>query len=307
MRPTIRQLEYLVAVADERHFGRAARACAVSQPGLSAQIQQLEDILGVQLFERSRRGVLLTPAGERVVERARDVLRATDELVQTAEGVGRPLEGPLRLGVIPTVAPYVLPHLVPKVRRAHPKLSLILREDQTERLVDQLRAGELDLLLLALPIDGPDLEERAVFEDPFVLLAPKEHALASGGRAHSDDLAGATVLLLDEGHCLRDQALDVCNAASARESETVRATSMNTLVQMVANGLGVTLLPASAVPVEVKRARGLAVRPFVRPEPSRTIGLVWRRSTGRREAFERIEAILREVVPQIEGSRLVKP
>lgn len=303
VRPTLRQLEYAVAVADLRHFGRAAEACHVSQPGLSAQVLQLEDHLGVQIFERARRQVLLTPEGEEVIARARKVLEAADALVEIAREKRHPLEGPLRLGVIPTVAPYVLPAVLPEVRRAFPKLRLILREDQTHRLVEQIVEGRLDLLLLALPLHSPELEEVPLFDEPFVLAAPRGHALAKGNAVKEKDLAGEELLLLDEGHCLRDQALDVCGGAGAHESEAVRATSLNTLVQMVENGLGATLLPASAVPVELREGSQIVVRPFVEPQPQRTLGLAFRKSTGRRESFTRLGELLRGQVKQLQGLR----
>lgn len=284
-RPTIRQFEYVVAVADYLHFGRAADACAVSQPGLSAQILQLEQTLDVQIFERSRRKVIVTPVGRQIVERARRILQETDELMRAAADAKEPLVGEVRLGVIPTIAPYLLPRLLPKVRKAFPKLRLILREDQTRRLVEALRTGRLDLLLLALPIEGDDLESHPLLLDPFVLAAPKGHPLTRKPVVTEKDLAGQSLLLLEEGHCLRDQALSLCTKAGARE-ESVRATSLNTLVQMVAAGLGITLLPALAVPVEAHRGSGIQTRPFADPSPGRQIGLLWRRSSGRGKSFE---------------------
>jgi LysR family hydrogen peroxide-inducible transcriptional activator len=294
MRPSVRQLEYLVAVADARHFGRAARACAVTQPALSAQIQALEEHLGIRAFERSRRGVTVTPAGARVVEKARAALRALDDLVAAAGAMREPLTGPLHLGVIPTIAPYCLPRWLPRVRRACPALELYLHEDQTARLVRRLREGELDLLLLALPVEGPDLESLLLFEEPFVLAAPRGHALARspGKRIAESDLVGEPVLLLEDGHCLRDQALSICRHAGAREAEQVRASSLSTLVQMVANGLGLTLLPASAVAAETRGQRDLVVRPFTAPPPRRKVGLVWRRASSRSAEFRRLGAIL---------------
>jgi len=297
MKPSSRQLEYLVAVAEARHFGRAARACGVSQPGLSAQIQSLEADLGVRLFERSRRGVIVTRAGERVAEQARRALRALDGVVDAAREASAPLTGPLHLGVIPTVAPYLLPRWLPRVREAHPHLQLFLHEDQTARSVARLREGSLDLLLLALPIGGGDLEELALFDEPFLLAAPAGHALGRGRRRVTEsDLEGCAVLLLEDGHCLRDQALSVCRLAGARESELVRASSLGTLVQMVANGLGVTLLPATAAPVEVHDEDGIVLRRFRAPEPTRHIGLVWRRGSARGGEFRSLGELLRRHV-----------
>lgn len=293
-RPSLRQLEYLVALADARHFGRAARACAVSQPALSTQIQALEQDLGVQLFERSRRGVTVTRAGEAVIERARAALRGLDDLVDTARQAQAPLSGPLHLGVIPTVAPYLLPRRLPAVRAAFPALQLFLHEEQTTRCVAQLRAGELDLLLLALPIAGDDLVEWPLFGEPFVLAVPASHPLARRRRVAESDLAGETLMLLDDGHCLRDQALAVCQLAGAREAAGMRASSLGTLTQMVANGLGMTLLPASAIDTEVHGRDEIAIRPFRAPVPQRRVGLVWRKTSARGEEFRRLGRLLQE-------------
>ncbi|MDX1650011.1 MAG: LysR substrate-binding domain-containing protein, partial [Myxococcota bacterium] len=201
-RPSIRQLEYVVAVADALHFGRAARQCAVSQPALSAQVQQVEELLGVQIFERSRRRVLITEAGRRVVEQAREALAVVDRLVEEAGRAGRPLVGVLRLGVIPTVAPYFLPPLLPSVRAAYPELRLVLREEQTSRLVAELQSGALDAVLLALPVEEADLVELPLFEEPFWFVAPEDHPLARGrGGVAEEALEGEEVLLLEDGHC----------------------------------------------------------------------------------------------------------
>jgi LysR family hydrogen peroxide-inducible transcriptional activator len=296
MRPSVRQLEYAVALAEQRHFGRAARACAVTQPALSAQIQALEELLGVRLFERSRRGVTPTPAGARVLERAREALRTLDGVGEAAALAREPLSGPLRLGVIPTIAPYLLPRWLPRVREAWPKLRPYLHEDRTARLVAQLAAGELDLLLLALPIANPAFESLSIAREPFVLAAPAGHPLVRGRRPLAQaELAGAPILLLDDGHCLRDQALAVCGQARAAASDEVRAASLSTLVQMVASGLGVTLLPLSAVDVEVRDRAELAVRAFQKPPPSRELGLVWRRASPQAEEFRLLGELLRRL------------
>lgn len=275
--PTLRQLRYAVAVADHRHFGHAAEACHVSQPALSAQVRQLEAGLGVVLFERGNRRVLLTPAGETFVRRARYVLASVDDLVAATTAHREPLQGTLRLGVIPTIAPYLLPKLLPAVRAACPQLQLVLREDFTHRLLAELDAGRLDVALLALPVEA-DVEVMPLYDEPFLLAAPDGHRLARRTAAHQKDLDGAEVLLLDDGHCLREQALDVCRLAGAHEAAELRATSLGTLVQMVANNLGTTLLPASAAP---DAPAGVVTRPFVKPPPSRRVGLVWRRSSPR--------------------------
>jgi LysR family hydrogen peroxide-inducible transcriptional activator len=284
-RPSLRQLEYLVAVADERHFGRAARACAVTQPALSAQIKALEEDLGVRLLERSRRGAVPTRAGGRVIERARAALRAVDDVVEAAREGREPLSGPLHLGVIPTVAPYLLPGALRDVRRRWPRLRVFLHEEQTARVLSGLVEGRLDLGLLALPVDAPGLVSLALGREAFLLAVPRHHPLArrAAKRVELGALTGEPVLLLEDGHCLRDQALEVCRHAGAREAEAVRGASLATLAQMVAGGLGVTLLPACAAAVE---GRGdLALLRFRAPEPSRELGLVWRKASPRAEEF----------------------
>jgi len=288
MRPTLRQLEYALAVADHGSFHRAAEACHVSQPGLSAQLKQLERLLDVQLFERDKRRVLITPAGRDLVERARRILTASDELVEAARSVAEPLAGPLRLGVIPTIAPYLLPQVLPAVRRAHPLLRLRLREDHTERLLAALDRGELDLLLLALEVDLGEVERLALFRDPFVLAAPAGHPLAARECVDELCLGGEQLLLLEDGHCLRDQALSVCGRVGASELGDFRASSLSTLVQMVAAGEAITLLPQLALAVEAPRAASLCLRPFCAPAPYRSIGLVWRPSSPRGEAFRQL-------------------
>ncbi len=286
-RPSIRQLEYAVAVAETLHFGRAARQCAVTQPALSAQIQQLEELLGVQIFERSRRRVLVTPEGARILEKAREALGTLDELLSRAHDAGEPLAGPLRMGVIPTVAPYLLPPLLPLVRKLHPALELILREEQTARLVEHLEAGRLDLVFVALPVDEADLVELPLLDEPFWFVAPQGHRLLAPKPATLPEsaLLGEEVLLLEDGHCLRAQALSVCQRAGARVPGRIQATSLSTLVQMVANGLGVTLLPERSLQVEVRPGQGLGAKRFRSPVPQRTLGLAWRRGAAREADF----------------------
>jgi LysR family transcriptional regulator, hydrogen peroxide-inducible genes activator len=293
-RPTVRQLEYLIAVADHRNFRRAAESVGVSQPALSAQIQAVEDELGVQVFERDRRRVLITPHGAEIVTRARAALAAVDEVAGAARGLAEPLVGPLRMGVIPTVAPYVLPRLLPAVRKAFPKLELILREEQTSRLLSQLDAGVLECALLALPVPG-DFTAAAIGEEPFLLAAPRGSPLvAKQRRLRQSELAGEDVLLLEDGHCLRDQALAVCQQAGSTEVAGVRATSLPTLVQMVAGGLGITLLPESAADVLVPGTKGpVQVARFAAPEPSRTLGLVWRTSSARLREYRMLADTMR--------------
>ena len=292
---SLRQLEYLIAVADHLHFRRAAEACHVSQPALSTQIQQLEEDLGAQLIERSHRKVLLTPIGRDVVEQARSVLSGVEGLRELVRGQVPPLTGALRLGVIPTVGPYLLPALMPRVRTGFPKAALYLREEKTADLVAQLRSGEIDVALLALPILGDDLQSLPVFEDPFVLAMPAGDALSQRETVNESDLAERQLLLLDDGHCLRDQALQICALSHGPKVADFSATSLNTLVQMVANGLGLTLMPSMALDVEVRTDSGLEFRHFDEPQPSRQIGLLWRRSSRREADFHALAGILRQL------------
>ncbi len=272
---TLRQLQYAVAVADALSFRRAAERCRVSQPALSAQLAELEGALGVQLFERDRRRVIVTPSGVEVLARARRLLVDAEDVVESARRAGDPFACTLRVGVIPTISAYLLPLAVPALREAHPALTLRYLEDRTARLVAALDDGSLDAAIVAVEARLGDLEHAVIARDRFVLAAPVGHALARRRRAVSlDELSGAEVLLLDEGHCLRDQALSFCGRAGAVEAE-FRATSLTTLAQMVAGGVGVTLLPELAVPLET-RGGGIAVRPIAAPTPSRTLALAWR-------------------------------
>lgn len=284
-RPTLRQLEYLLAVADEGHFGRAAAACFVSQPGLSSQIKQLEELLEIQVFERDRRGVLVTAAGEEVVRRARRVLLEVDELGEAARVASRPLAGSLRIGVIPTVASYLLPKLLPKLLRRHRQLRPLLREDKTDRLVEALGEGHLDVLLLALEADLGHAATWPLFEDPFWVVVPAGHRFAKKKSIAEADLKGESILLLDDGHCLREQVLAACGSRRATELGDFRATSLGTLTQMVASGVAITLLPELSLPLETRGRRDLAVIPFRRPRPYRTIGLAWRKTSARAEEY----------------------
>lgn len=296
VRPSIRQLEYVVAVGEHLHFRRAAEACAVSQPALSAQIQQLEDLLGITVFERDRRKVLVTDSGREIIERARRILSEIDGLTEVARLGAEPLAGRLDLGVIPTIAPYLLPRVLPAIRETYPDLQLVLREDQTERVVAHLGSGKLDLLLLALPIEASFVCEMELFEEAFLLAAPNDHELAASDIITEKCLTGRCVMLLEDGHCLRDQALEVCGAAGADESQEVRATSLNTLIQMVANGLGITLLPEMAVNAESAMAKNLAVRRFAEPVPKRKIGLMWRASSPREKEFRALGELIAKSV-----------
>lgn len=293
----LRDLRYLVAVAEQRHFGKAAEACFVTQPTLSTQIKKLEEFLGVQLIERSNRQVMLTAVGERVVERARRVLHDVDDLVEFCRAASDPLTGELRLGFIPTIAPYLLPHLVPELRRQLPQLRPLLYEDQTARLVERLRRGEIDAGLMAIPVDASDLQHEELFAESFVLAIPSEHPLRHKQRLSLDDLRDQLVLLLDEGHCLRDQALDICNMVGVRQQPTFRATSLETLRQMVASGAGITLLPllAAEANTAVPNSNAVLLREFVSPQPQRRMAFYWRKGTARLPAIQAVGQLIREL------------
>jgi len=283
--PTLRQLRHLVALADHGHFGRAAAATAVTQSTLSASIKELEAVLETPLVDRTRRRVVLTPLGLESVERARGILADAEQLVLAARATSEPLSGTLRLGVIPSIGPYLLPAVLPGLRRAYRGLKLYLVEDLTSRLVEQLHAGTLDAVLLALPYDCGTVESAVLFEDRFRLALPRDHPLAAERRIDPERLRSEEILLLKDGHCLRDHALSVCRLADRRRTEGFEATSLATLVQMVDNGLGITPLPELAIDAGLLRGTRLVTRPLASEEPGREIALIWRRGTGRREEF----------------------
>lgn len=304
MKPTLRQLEYALAVAEHRHFRRAAEACHVTQPALSTQIGQLERILGVKIFDRNRRHVHVTAAGERILERARACVREADELEDLAAHLARPGTGPLRLGLIPTVAPYLLPALLPALRQSYPDYQLQLREDRTEQLLAKLDTGELDLAFLALPLPGHTRPARTITREPFLLLTPAEHPLAGRGPVAEEGLPGDELLLLAEGHCLRDHALAACRLPPTDGDGPMHANSLSMLVQMVRNGLGITLLPAPAIPVEVASREGLHLQRFRDPEPSRILGAVWRDGTSRASEFGALCDLVAELVDEATAQAL---
>ena len=281
----LKDLRYLVAVADTRHFGRAAERCFVSQPTLSTQLKKLEDYLGVQLIERQPKRVALTAAGEEIVARARRILEASDEVVTLARTHRDPLAGALRIAMLPTIGPYLLPRVAREITKALPRLDLRLYEYPTAAMLAKLRAGEIDLGILALPVDLDGLEARELYDEAFMVALPATHPLAKRPTIRIQDLHGETLLLLEDGHCLRDQALAVCSHASMQEKQDFRATSLETLRQMVATGAGVTLLPELATHGAYRHARGVVVRPFARPAPLRKIGGVWRKTSARHAAI----------------------
>jgi LysR family transcriptional regulator, hydrogen peroxide-inducible genes activator len=294
---SLRQLEYIVAVADLKGFRRAADACDVAQPSLSMQVALAERQLGVQIFERDQRSVRLSAVGSTIVEQARRVLVAARELRELARQSADPFHGTLRLGVIPTIGPYLLPEITPALARAFPRLQLLWTEARTGDLVSELKEGTLDAILLALEANIGDLEHEVIARDPFVLATSPKHLLVKHGgqaRANVDVLNGQTVLLLDDGHCFRDQALSFCTQSSAGE-HSFRATSLATLVQMVSAGTAVTLLPSLALPVENRRGQ-LRVRRFATPEPGRTIALAWRRGSALRQPLVKVAETIRASV-----------
>jgi len=292
--PTLRQMEYVVAVAEHRQFSEAARRLAVSQPALSKQIKEVEESLGVAIFERARPRLLITADGKRVVEQCRRVLREAEELAAIARAMGGPLERRLELGVIPTIAPFMLPSLMDALKAQHPRLEIVLHEGLTDDLVLQARQGELDLLLLALPVDDEGLDGVALFEEPFVLVAPRGHALAKTEAATREELRGTSLLLMEEGHCFRAHALDVCSSAGAREDHSIRSASIPTMALMVEHGMGATLIPAMAMDKLFGDGSRIVARSFGPAGPSRRIGLRWRPSSARVDAFQELAEIIAE-------------
>ena len=289
--PTLRQLRYLTALSEHRHFGRAAEECLVTQSTLSAGIQELESLLNCALVERSRRQVVLTPTGLAVAERARRLLLDAQDLVDAVRAADAPLTGTLRLGVIPTIAPYLLPRVLPALHAAYPHLRLILREDLSARLAEGLKAGDLDLLLLALPwpIDG--VEEMTLSDDPFLLVLPATNPLAEKEPIAWEDIPMAEMLLMEEGHCLRDHALAACRMAGIKGRQNgLYGTSLQTIVQMVAGGLGMTFLPEMAVEAGALAGTGLVARRLSDTGAKRQIGLVWRASSPRAAEMRRLGA-----------------
>jgi LysR family hydrogen peroxide-inducible transcriptional activator len=293
----LRDLEYLVAVDEERHFHRAAERCFVSQPTLSGQLKKLESRLGVQLIERSTRQVVMTDAGRAVVVQARQVLTAAKGITEIAQTFHDPMAGELQLGLIPTVAPYLLPLIMPPIKKAFPHLKLWLHEQQTVRLLERLRNAELDLVVLALPVPATDgFAEIDLFREPFWMALPKSDSLAKRGEASLSDLNLREVMLLEEGHCLREHALDVCVTAGAHEQSAFQATSLETLRHMVGEGMGITLMPELAVPKRRSKQDAVQYLPFGSPPPSRRIGLIYRKGSYREASFKALANTIRESI-----------
>ena len=297
--PTLRQLTFLLALAEHGSFSRAAEAAHVTQPTLSAGIKELETILGATLVERGARGAALTPAGEAAVSRARIVLTEAEDLVHMARAAGEPLSGPFRLGVIPTIAPFLLPKALPSLREQYPKLELFLREDLTHRLVEALKDRRLDAALIALPYDAPGIETTGLLEDEFLFAATPDHPLAKVDKLSPAMLADEPLLLLEDGHCLRDHALSVCSASKPDTNDArsdFAATSLHTLVQMVKSGLGATLLPKLAIDAGLADRLDLAIRPFDPPVAGREIGVAWRKGSAREHEARMLADAVREAL-----------
>jgi LysR family hydrogen peroxide-inducible transcriptional activator len=294
---TLQELKYLVALADHGHFGRAAEACFITQSTLSTQIKKLEDFLGVTLFDRSLKRVTPTPIGREILQAARNIVEESERIRELAKHAQDPMARTIQLGVIPTLGPYYLPHALTLVHKKHPGLRMLLREEMTPQILEHLVDGKLDAGLLALPVTDDSLRVEPLFYEPFYAALPAGHALAKTQVLKVSDIMDEKLLLLDEGHCLRDQALDVCGSGS-RGREEVRATSLETLRQMVAMGLGLTLLPALAVDAGPRVSKKtVEIRPFRAPPPGRTIALVWRKRAPFPETFERLAATLKATLP----------
>jgi LysR family hydrogen peroxide-inducible transcriptional activator len=291
----LRDLKYLVALADHKHFGRAAAACFVSQPTLSTQVRKLEEELGVPLVERAPRRVMLTPIGRDIVERARRVIADVEQMGEIARRSQDPEAGTVRLGIFPTLAPYLLPHVLPNLRKRFPRLELLLVEEKTDQILARLRDGRLDAGVLALPVHDDQLHVEPLFDEPFVLAVPQAHAMARRTTLGLHDLDDQHLLLLEEGHCLRDQALDVCRMAGADERDGFRATSLETLRHMVTAGVGMTLLPVLAVQPPVPPSPDIRLLSFNGVAPHRQIAMLWRRSSAMSDFLQQLAAEFRKL------------
>jgi LysR family hydrogen peroxide-inducible transcriptional activator len=302
---SLRELQYLVALADHRNFRRAAEFCLVSQPTLSTQIRKLEDELGVILFERSPRNVMLTAAGQDIVTRARRILNEVAAIKDVAKRLSAPEAGMLRLGIFPTLGPYLLPHVMPGIKERFPQLELFLTEEKSDPLLEQLQNGKLDAAILALPVHDAQLQTALLFEEPFLLAVPNNHELAKRQCLRIAELAQYNLLLLEDGHCLRDQALAVCDRSGSRETTGFRATSLETLRQMVMAGIGMTLIPALAAHSMAPYSRPVHLLAFEDANPSRKIALVWRKTSSLGSLLEGVAAAFRALPPDLLNARVV--
>jgi LysR family hydrogen peroxide-inducible transcriptional activator len=299
--PTLQQLRFLAALAEHRHFARAAASCNVTQSTLSAGLKELEKRLGASLVERHRRRALLTPLGAEVVVRGRKLLRDAEDLAQLVQSSREPLSGPLRLGVIPTIGAYVIPAAMEGLSASFPRLKLYLREEQSDLLLDKLDRGELDLLVLALPYQTGDVETMKLADDAIFAAVPKGHRLAQAKQIERHDLSCEPLLLLEDGHCLRSHALQACRLSEAGRNEEFQGTSLSTLLQMTAGSIGVTLVPQMALATEITPRLGLVVR-RLSGDPSRTIALAWRRGSARKQEFRKFGRYLRNVLEKVRSS-----
>ncbi len=299
----LRDLKYLVALAEHRHFGRAAAACFVSQPTLSTQIRKLEEELGVPLVERAPRKVMLTPAGREAADRARHIVAEVEQMKEAARRSQDPEAGTVRLGIFPTLAPYLLPHVIPRVRARFRQLELLLVEEKSDELLARLREGKLDAAVLALPVHDEQLHAEFLFEEPFVLAVPGQHPLARRDSLALDELSAQNLLLLEDGHCLREQALDVCRLSGAGEKTGFRATSLETLRQMVAANVGATLLPILAVKPPVAQSDNIHMLGFSDSHPSRSLAMVWRRSSAMGEFLTRLAGVFGDLPEELLSPR----
>ncbi|WP_413437872.1 LysR substrate-binding domain-containing protein [Sulfuriferula sp. GW1] len=304
---TLTELRYIVAVARSRHFGHAAEACFVSQPTLSVGVKKLEDELGVTLFERGNNEVTVTPAGMRIVEQAAHILELAGDLKALAQQSKDPLVGPLRLGAIYTIAPYLLPQLIPQVHALAPQMPLLLEENFTAKLAEKLKRGELDAIIISLPFDEPGIETQMLYTEPFQVALPAGHAWCAKSAIHADELIQESLLLLSSGHCFRDQVLKVCPAlnrtaaAPGSMQKTLESSSLETIRHMVASGAGITVMPCTAVPTGAAEQGLLAFRPFSDPAPDRPVALAWRKSFTRPQALEAVrQAVLRSDLPCVQ-------
>jgi LysR family hydrogen peroxide-inducible transcriptional activator len=291
--PTLKQLQYLVALEEEGHFGRAAEACFVTQSTLSGGIRELETLIGITLVERTRRVVRFTPLGQRIAAKARRILREAEELAELAKAAGKPLAGELRMGVIPTIAPFLLPALLPRLRRDWPELKLYLREETSQAACDSLHRGQLDCVLLALPFGCGEVEAEPLFDDRLYVAFPAGEAPAAEGAITAEAIDEDRLLLLEDGHCLKDHALAACNRPELRFEATMLGTSLHTLVQMVGNGLGVTLVPEMAVEAGLLKGTGAVARPLRADHDSRRIALIWRKGSPREKEFRLLAGALK--------------
>ena len=301
--PTLKQLQYLVALEEEAHFGRAAEACFVTQSTLSGGIRELESLIGVVLVERTKRVVRFTPLGIRVAAKARRILREAEELADMVRAAGKPLAGELRMGVIPTIAPFLLPRLLPRLRRDFPELRLYLREETSQAACDSLQRGRLDCVLLALPYGCGEVETAALFDDRLFVAFPPGEAPAAEGSVAAAAIDEDRLLLLEDGHCLKDHALAACNRPELRAEAAMLGTSLHTLVQMVDNGLGITFIPSMAIEAGILEGTGIEAKPLRSDHGFRQIALIWRRSSPRESEFQLLAAALARIIGELSRGR----